>query len=304
VHIGVRIEVLIRPLASDEDIAAFRVLNEEWISEHFVLEAEDRRQLEDPVRAYIEPGGEILIAELDGRAVGCVAIVPDGTGAWELSKMAIAPELRGRGAGRRLLAATIARARELGARSLFLGSSTNLANAVHLYEALGFRHVPPETLHMPYDRADVFMQLVLEPAAAKLVGINHVALEVGDVDDALAWYRQFFAFELRGRAGPHMAFIDIGDQFLALSAPRRQPPDEDRHFGLVVDDKDAVRRALQAAGAEIVPARGLRFVDPWGNNVEVVQYDEVQFSKTDAVLAGIGLGGRGTGDADRPPTAA
>lgn len=156
-------DVTIRPLGSDEDAAAFRSLNEEWITRHFVLEAEDRRQLDDPVRAYIEPGGEILIAELGGRAVGCAAIVPDGTGAWELSKMAVAPELRGRGAGRQLLTATVERARQLGARSLFLGSSTKLPHAVHLYETLGFRHVPPEALHMPYDRADVFMQLVLEP---------------------------------------------------------------------------------------------------------------------------------------------
>ena len=117
---------------------------------------------------------------------------------------------------------------------------------------------------------------------ARLVGINHVALEVGDVDEALAWYGQIFDFELRGRAGENMAFVDMGDQFLALSAPRKQSPDEERHFGLVVDDKDAVRRALEQAGAEIVPTRGLRFVDPWGNNVEVVQYDQVQFSKTDA----------------------
>jgi lactoylglutathione lyase len=121
------------------------------------------------------------------------------------------------------------------------------------------------------------------------VGINHVALEVGDVDEALAWYAQMFTFELRGRAGPNMAFIDMGDQFLALSAPREQPRDDDRHFGLVVDDKDAVRRALERAGAEIVPTHGLRFVDPWGNSVEIVQYDEVQFSKTDAVLRGTGL---------------
>jgi putative acetyltransferase len=156
-------EITIRPLQSDQDVAAFRALNEEWITHHFVLEAEDERQLADPARAYLEPGGEILIAELDGAAVGCVAIVPDGSGAWELSKMAIAPELRGHGAGRQLLARTITRARELGARSLFLGSSTKLPGAVHLYEAMGFRHVAPETLHMPYDRADVFMQLVLDP---------------------------------------------------------------------------------------------------------------------------------------------
>jgi lactoylglutathione lyase len=125
---------------------------------------------------------------------------------------------------------------------------------------------------------------------ATLVGVNHVALEVDDVDAALDWYGRIFAFELRGRAGRRMAFIDIGDQFLALSAPRAQPRDDDRHFGLVVDDKEAVRHALEQAGAEIVPTRGLRFRDPWGNNVEVVQYDAIQFSKTDAVLSGMGLG--------------
>jgi putative acetyltransferase len=154
-------EIIIRPLASAEDAAAFRALNEEWIARHFTIEEQDRRQLDDPVAAYIEPGGEILIAELDGRPVGCVALVPDGSGAYELSKMAIAPALRGQGAGRRLLAAAIARARELGARSLFLGSSSKLANAVHLYEDAGFQHVAPESIHMPYARADVFMTLSL-----------------------------------------------------------------------------------------------------------------------------------------------
>jgi catechol 2,3-dioxygenase-like lactoylglutathione lyase family enzyme len=125
---------------------------------------------------------------------------------------------------------------------------------------------------------------------ARLVGINHVALEVDDVDAALDWYGRFFAFTLRGRAGRNMAFVDMGDQFLALSAPRTQPRDDDRHLGLVVDDKEAVRVALERAGAEIVPTRGLRFVDPWGNNVEVVQYDQIQFSKAEPVLAGMGLG--------------
>ena len=159
-------ELTIRPMASDEDAAAFCALNEEWIAHHFRLEEQDRRQLADPFAAYVAPGGEVLVAELDGRVVGGVAIVPDGTGAWELSKMAIAPQLRGQGAGRKLLAATIQRARELGARSLFLGSSTKLANAVHLYESLGFAHVAPESLHMPYERADVFMSLELVPATA------------------------------------------------------------------------------------------------------------------------------------------
>jgi putative acetyltransferase len=154
-------DVTIESMQSAQDAEAFRALNEEWVSRFFVLEAEDRRQLSDPVAAYIEPGGEILMAKAGDRAVGCVAIVPDGTGAWELSKMAVSPELRGQGIGRRILAAAIVRARELGASSLFLGSSTKLENAVHLYEALGFRHVPPESLHMPYERADVFMRLEL-----------------------------------------------------------------------------------------------------------------------------------------------
>jgi len=155
------LELTIRPLESNEDAAAFRSLNEEWIARHFVVEEQDRRQLDDPVAAYIATGGQILIAESGGRRVGCVALVPDGSGAYELSKMAVAPDQRGRGTGRRLLAAAIGYAREVGATSIFLGSSTKLQNAVHLYEAVGFQHVAPETLHMPYARADVFMQLVL-----------------------------------------------------------------------------------------------------------------------------------------------
>jgi len=158
-------EVRIRALESEPDVAAFRALNEEWIASYFVIEAHDRAQLDDPVAAYIDRGGEILIAEYDGRPIGCVALVPDGSGAYELSKMVVTPALRGRGAGRKLLTAAIERARELGARSLFLGSSTKLASAVHLYEALGFRHVPPESLHMPYARADVFMELMLGGSA-------------------------------------------------------------------------------------------------------------------------------------------
>jgi lactoylglutathione lyase len=113
---------------------------------------------------------------------------------------------------------------------------------------------------------------------ARLVGINHVALEVGDLDEALDFYGRLFDLDLRGRV-PGMAFIDMGDQFLALSEGREAGPDEGRHFGLVVDDREEVRRRLEEAGAEIVPTRGLRFLDPWGNNVEVVQYSDVQFSK-------------------------
>jgi len=118
---------------------------------------------------------------------------------------------------------------------------------------------------------------------ARAIGINHVALEVGDVDEALAWYGRFFEFELRGKR-PAMAWIDLGDQFLALSAGRRQGPDDGRHFGLVVDDKEAVRAALQDAGVAVAASGGLRFKDPWGNQVEVVGYRDVQFTKTAAVL--------------------
>jgi catechol 2,3-dioxygenase-like lactoylglutathione lyase family enzyme len=127
----------------------------------------------------------------------------------------------------------------------------------------------------------------------RLVGLNHIALEVDDIDAALEFYGALFEFELRGRHGSRMAFVDAGDQFIALSAPRRQPPDEDRHFGLVVDDREAVRRALDRAGAEILPGRGLDFRDPWGNRIQVVQYDEIQFTKSPAVLRGMGLAGLG-----------
>jgi lactoylglutathione lyase len=124
---------------------------------------------------------------------------------------------------------------------------------------------------------------------ARLVGINHLVLEVDDVDEALAFYGRLFDIELRGRA-PGMAFVDMGDQFLVLAAGRSQEPDGKRHFGLVVDDRDAVRRKLEHAGADILSGRGLDFRDPWGNHVQVVEYSEIQFSKTPEVLAGMGLG--------------
>jgi catechol-2,3-dioxygenase len=124
----------------------------------------------------------------------------------------------------------------------------------------------------------------------RLVGINHVALEVGDLEAALEFYGEVFDFQLRGRA-PGMAFVDIGDQFIALSEGRSQPSDEARHFGLVVDDLDAARRALEATRAEILPSRGLDFRDPWGNHVQVVEYSRVQFSKAPEVLRGMGMEG-------------
>ncbi len=124
---------------------------------------------------------------------------------------------------------------------------------------------------------------------ARLVGFNHIALEVDDLEDALEFYGRIFEFELRGRS-PRMAFIDAGDQFIALAEGRTQPPDEHRHFGLVVDDKRAVRRALREASVEILPGKGLDFQDPWGNRWQVVEYGEIQFTKAPEVLKGMGLG--------------
>jgi lactoylglutathione lyase len=126
----------------------------------------------------------------------------------------------------------------------------------------------------------------------RLVGINHVALEVGSIDEALEFYRRIFDLELRGRGG-RMAFIDIGDQFIALAEGRTQPPDRHRHFGLVVDDKEATRQALHNAGVEIGRGRGLDFRDPWGNHIQVVDYREIQFTKAPHILRGMGLDGLG-----------
>ena len=123
----------------------------------------------------------------------------------------------------------------------------------------------------------------------KLVGINHVALEVGDVDEALAWYGRFFDLELRGRISDRMAFVDMGDQFLALSRGRTQPRDNARHFGLVVDDKEAVRAALRDAGVEVAPSGSLDFLDPWGNQVQVVDYREIQFTKAPEIARALGV---------------
>jgi catechol 2,3-dioxygenase-like lactoylglutathione lyase family enzyme len=130
-------------------------------------------------------------------------------------------------------------------------------------------------------------------ARARLIGINHVALEVGDIEEALAFYRGLFGFELRGRVGSRMAFLDAGDQFVALSAAGDSPADRDRHVGFVVDSREAFRAAAGAAGVALLPGRGTRFRDPWGNQIEVVQYEEVQFSKAPGVLRGMGLGGLG-----------
>jgi len=127
-----------------------------------------------------------------------------------------------------------------------------------------------------------------EVKKARAIGFNHIALEVGDIEEALAFYGRIFEFQLRGKDGD-MAFIDLGDQFLALQKGRKQPSDDGRHFGLVVDDKDAVRRALVETGVEVLPGPFLDFRDPWGNRVEIVGYDNIQFSKAPNVLRGMGL---------------
>jgi predicted enzyme related to lactoylglutathione lyase len=124
---------------------------------------------------------------------------------------------------------------------------------------------------------------------ARAVGFNHVALEVGNIDEALAFYERLFDFELRSKSET-MAFIDLGDQFLALQSGRTQPADDGRHIGIVVDDKEAVRQALIAAGVEALPGRFLDFRDPWGNRIEIIGYDNIQFTKAPNVLRGMGLG--------------
>lgn len=133
-----------------------------------------------------------------------------------------------------------------------------------------------------------------EEAKPRVVGVNHVAIEVDDIEEALAFYSRIFEFELRGgdfgrgRKGG-AAFIDMGDQFIALTQGRAQTPDDHRHFGLVVDDRARVRELAEAAGAKVLDGPTLDFLDPWGNRIQVVEYRDIQFSKTDAVLKSMGL---------------
>jgi catechol 2,3-dioxygenase-like lactoylglutathione lyase family enzyme len=131
-----------------------------------------------------------------------------------------------------------------------------------------------------------------DAVTVRAVGINHIALEVDDLDAALGWYARWFEFRLRGRRET-MAWIDLGDQFVALSLTPggTRSPDGDRHIGLVVDDKEALRAELLAAGEDVAGAGSLRLRDPSGNQLEIVDYRDVQFSKTDAVLVGMGLQG-------------
>ena len=154
----------IRSLRPGDDASAFRALNEEWITHFFVLEEKDKETLGDPERTILHKGGHILMAYADGEPVGCVALVLTGGGVFELSKMAVSPLFRGRGIGRWLLEHAIELARTIGASCLFLGTSTRLPPAIHLYESVGFERVPPEVAPPnAYARADIFMRLTLHP---------------------------------------------------------------------------------------------------------------------------------------------
>jgi catechol 2,3-dioxygenase-like lactoylglutathione lyase family enzyme len=127
-----------------------------------------------------------------------------------------------------------------------------------------------------------------EDTKPRLVGINHIALEVGDVREALAFYRRIFSFELRGQ-GEGQAFIDIGDQFIALMESGSPHSDKQRHFGLVVDDRSHVRELARAAGATMLEGDFLDFLDPWGNGIEMVEYRDIQYTKAPEVLRGMSL---------------
>jgi predicted enzyme related to lactoylglutathione lyase len=129
---------------------------------------------------------------------------------------------------------------------------------------------------------------MVDSTKPRAIGLNHVALEVGDIEEALAFYGRIFDFQLRGKSKT-MAFIDLGDQFIALQAGRKQPADDGRHVGLVVDDKEAARAALKAAGVKPIDGPFLDFRDPWGNRIEIVGYDNIQFTKAPNVLRGMGL---------------
>ena len=119
------------------------------------------------------------------------------------------------------------------------------------------------------------------------VGINHVAVEVTSIDEGLRFFEQLFGeVSLRGR-GRSMAFVDLGDQFIALSAGRRQPPDEERHIGLVVDGREETLERARAAGLQMLGDND--FLDPFGNHWQIVDYRDVQFTKTPRILEGMGL---------------
>lgn len=144
------------------DETVFRELNEAWIARYFVVEEKDREVLNDPVTHILNAGGALLMAVQDGVTIGTCALLAMDEGSFEVAKMTVAEQYRGLGIGKRLLARAIEYARELGAKRLYLETNSQLQNAIHVYESLGFRHLPPDRVHpSPYARANVYMELVL-----------------------------------------------------------------------------------------------------------------------------------------------
>ena len=131
-----------------------------------------------------------------------------------------------------------------------------------------------------------------EGTKTRAIGLNHVALEVDDIDKALEFYGSIFECSLRGRSEPP-AFIDLGDQFINFAKGREQPPDTRRHLGLVVDSVATARKAVESKGIELSRGRGCDFLDPWGNRIQLVEYADIQFTKAPEVLRGMGLEGLG-----------
>ena len=123
---------------------------------------------------------------------------------------------------------------------------------------------------------------------ARAVGFNHIALEVGDIEQALDFYGKIFDFTLRAKR-PGNAFVELGDQFINLMETQNQHEDRRRHFGLVVDNRSSVRARVEAAGGKLLPGPFLDFLDPWGNRVEVVEYGDIQFTKAPHVLRAMGF---------------
>ena len=151
----------VRPFQQGDEVA-FRELNEAWISKYFTIEAAERPYLEDPVGNIIEAGGFIFMAIARHVPVGCCALLPMEPGAFEVAKMAVTENLRGRGIGRKVLEYAIAYAKKIGATRLYLETNRKLANAIHLYESIGFQHVSPDqVIPSPYARANVFMEMNL-----------------------------------------------------------------------------------------------------------------------------------------------
>jgi GNAT superfamily N-acetyltransferase len=155
-------EVVIREFEPGDE-TAFRALNEEWIIRYFALEPKDRESLEDPKGVILDRGGRIFFAVLEGRPAGCCALIPAGPGDYEVAKMAVTESCQGKGIGKKLLQAVIASARAAGATRLHLETNSKLATAIHLYESVGFKHLPPDRfIPSPYARCNVQMELHLE----------------------------------------------------------------------------------------------------------------------------------------------